>query len=151
MERVFLSSGLPSTAAHRTTCTFRVALAVVHAASPCWQQDLKKGGASIDLHRPLTLEERQRIVSEAMGTDLEDAEDLLRRQRARYDACVPLFRRSVSASRLPTGCLLARVFIDSVRSLSYLTQSRPSSGPCWWCLPQVVCFVCLRISRLQCT
>ena len=53
---------------------------------PSVQQDLKKGAAPIDLHRPLTLEERQRIVTEAMGTDLEDAEDLLRRQRARLDA-----------------------------------------------------------------
>jgi len=26
-----------------------------------------------------------------MGTDLEDAEDLLRRQRARLDACVSIF------------------------------------------------------------
>ena len=52
------------------------------------RQDSKLGpGAAIDLSRPLSLEERQRIVTEAMGTDLEDAEDLLRRQRARLDAC----------------------------------------------------------------
>ncbi len=55
-------------------------------------QDSKLGpGAAIDLSRPLSLEERQRIVTEAMGTDLEDAEDLLRRQRARLDACVSAF------------------------------------------------------------
>ena len=61
---------------------------VVMCGSPCCEQDSKLGaGAPIDLRRRLTLEERQRIVSEAMGTNPEDAEDLLRRQRARLDAC----------------------------------------------------------------
>jgi hypothetical protein len=85
--------------------THRVSLPLLSYGISFLRQDLKKGGAHIDLHRPLTLEERQRIVSEAMGTDLEDAEDLLRRQRARYDACAPLRRSSrASPSHVPPAC-----------------------------------------------
>ena len=41
-------------------------------------------------------------MTEAMGTDLEDAEDLLRRQRARLDACVDFPCRLAPCRQLPS-------------------------------------------------
>lgn len=34
----------------------------------------------------LTLEERQAVVNNALNTEYQDAEDMLRRMRARFDA-----------------------------------------------------------------
>ena len=44
----------------------------------------------IDVEGPLSLEERKTVVSNALNTEQRDAEDMLRRTRSRYDACVVL-------------------------------------------------------------
>ena len=49
---------------------------------------------------PLTLAERQRIVAAALATDQQDAAGLLRRQRARLDACGPHIRCALIFVRL---------------------------------------------------
>lgn len=42
----------------------------------------------VDPDADLTLEERQLVVNNALNTEYQDAEDMLQRMRARFDACV---------------------------------------------------------------
>lgn len=58
------------------------------------------GNGETSTNTALTLAERQRIVADALATAQQDAEGLLRRQRARLDACVP---------PVPLGLLCLRV------------------------------------------
>ena len=44
----------------------------------------------MDVEGPLSLEERKVVVDNALNTEQQDAEDMLRRTRSRYDACVAL-------------------------------------------------------------
>ena len=50
-------------------------------------QDTKKSGL-MNVEGPLSLEERKTVVNNALNTEQQDAEDMLRRTRSRYDACV---------------------------------------------------------------
>ena len=50
----------------------------------------RKGAGNLRLHATLSLAERQQIVADAFATSQQDAESLLRRQRARFDACAAM-------------------------------------------------------------
>ena len=62
---------------------------------------------------PPTPAQRQRIVGDALATDQQDAEDLLRRQRARLDACASPVSPPPAVSHRPTAqcAIAAHVFV----------------------------------------
>ena len=46
-------------------------------------------GRKVHPDADLDLEERQAVVNDALNTEQQDAEDMLSRMRARFDACAP--------------------------------------------------------------
>jgi hypothetical protein len=53
-------------------------------------QEERERAGNFSFHALLSLAERQQIVANALAIDQQDAESLLRRQRARLDACAAL-------------------------------------------------------------